>query len=271
MATKMSRRHAAGALAILTLPMMMLEPARAAAQSSGNLDLRLEERIDATVSPRNASIRTCEVGTLADITETPFSNRMRSKLPTTRAESRYRVGKMGGNCFYGAHEPPLDDEDPFPQRIEISFTLESHEDGFRTDDVTFAATKQEPCSPGGSCLYDMDPQAATVSIEYNDTRYGCQGTASGPPFARVIGRVGFDIQGDDGSYPFSFSTEFDYSTGYRHCDDGTSGPLGGYTAGSSDQDAPWEPGQEESLAVPVSNISSGGRGYANISYYYYSI
>ena len=164
---------------------------------------------------------------------------------------------------------PLPDEDPFPRQVEISFRMaENTAEMNRTDDVRFTATKREACIAGGQCGYEIDQESATVSLEYDDIRFGCRGTAGAPPFNWMRGRVGFDMQDDDGSHGFSFTIELDYSTTHYRCDDNTSGTDGGSSSsGSTDADVPWTPGLQESTAVPVSNFN-GGAGHADIRYRY---
>ncbi|GAA4966426.1 hypothetical protein GCM10025331_68730 [Actinoplanes utahensis] len=176
-------------------------------------------------------------------------------------------GRPAAASVHGPHEPPPDD--PFPRQVEISFHMtENTRELRRTDEVTFTATKREPCTPGGQCDYVIDEDSATVALEYDDLKFGCQGTASAPPFSWVRGRVGFDMQEDDGSHLFDFTIELDYATTRYRCDDGTSGGDGGNSSnGSTDAGTPWTPGQEESLAVPVSSFPDG-TGYADVRYRY---
>ncbi|MEU4620602.1 hypothetical protein AB0G04_11575 [Actinoplanes sp. NPDC023801] len=158
------------------------------------------------------------------------------------------------------------DEDPFPQQMRISFTLELHKDETRIDRVSFAATKQGPCSPDGPCGYHV-PQDATVSMEYSDT-FGCKGTASAPPFANATGTVSLGTRDGNGSYPLFFTVRLDYNTVLFQCADGTSGNDGANSsAGGSDENVVWTPGQQESIGVPVSNFL-GASGHADIHYRY---
>ncbi|GIE32828.1 hypothetical protein Ait01nite_058730 [Actinoplanes italicus] len=164
---------------------------------------------------------------------------------------------------------PHHGDDPFPRQVEISFRMEENtQELTRSDVVTFTASKREACTTGGQCGYEIDQESATVQLEYDDMKFRCQGTASAPPFNWIRGRVGFDMQDDDGSYPFSFTIELDYSTTHQRCDDGTSRTdVGNSSNGSTDEEIPWTPGQQVTIAAPVSSFPDG-TGYADIRYLY---
>jgi len=158
-------------------------------------------------------------------------------------------------------------KDPFPRQIKIIAKVELDADETRIDRVTFTATKREPCLAGGQCDYTMDPREAMVSLSYRDS-FGCQGTASAPPFSHTMATVGFGLRGENGSYPFSFSVRLDYSTVHYRCDDGTSGSDGANSSSaSSTENISWRPGQRASRTVLVDNFL-GARGFADIYYRY---